>query len=587
MQLAVTADRPASRVAGAGFAVSVAGALAAALALQTAQDAPELGYASGSPWGVATLLVPGLAAIGIALESVRRGRRDRCALLLALAGVASFLPELTVEGTQPALAFTVGLVLAWATPPLVGHLALIYPDRREPKRIRVLRDAGYVSAIGLLGLMPAVVLDPAADGCGQCARNLVLLSRSPGLEIPLARAGMVATLAWVTLCVAVVAHRLAYATPAARRGLWPVLVPAAVLLGCFAAEVALSLGRGYLSTETVDRQLWLGGQAALLAVALGAAARWLRARRARAMLARDVIELSDRSGADTLAVSLSRALADPTLEVAYPVGDPTHYVNADGGQVDLSPRPESTTTVLRSPTGERAVVAILRHRDGLLDDPALAEEITRGAWLPLTNERLRADAREKLVLLQASRQRIAAAADTERQRLEHNLHDGAQQRLVSLAVALRAARAAADGESHALDDAQQEIQLALDELRVIARGIYPAVLTETGLAAAIEALAETAPIRVKVDELPSDRLDPGLEAAAYFAIAEVVNDPAAGRATISGQRSGDRLTLIVATQASTYDLTRLSDRVGAAGGLVRRRGSARGVDLEMELPCAS
>jgi signal transduction histidine kinase len=568
------------------LAVAVAGALAALLALRTARDAPELGYASGSLWGAATLLVPGLAAIAIALESVRRGRRDRCALLLALAGVASFLPELTVQGTQPALAFTVGLVFAWAMPPLIAYLALIYPDRHEPPRVRLLREAGYLSAIGLLGLLPALVTDPAADGCGQCAGNLVLLHRSAGLEVPLARVGMVTTLVWATLCIAVLAHRLAHATPAARSSLWPVLVPSAVLLACFAAEVVISLGRGYLFTDVVDRRLWLGGQAALLAVALGVASRWLRTRHARAMLARDVVELSDRSGADTVAVRLSRALADPMLEVAYPVGDPTRYVNAHGAPVDLSPRSGSTTTALRAPTGERATVAVLRHRDGLLDDPALVEEITRAAWLALANERLRADARERLALLQASRKRIAAAADAERQRLERDLHDGAQQRLVSLAVALRAARAGTD-KSGLLDDAQEEIQLALDELRLIARGIYPAVLAEMGLAAAIEALAETAPIPVKVGELPPDRLDPGLEAAAYFAVAEAVNDPAAGRAKISGRRIGDRLDLVVATDASAYELTRLSDRIGAAGGVVRRHGHDDGIDLELELPCAS
>jgi signal transduction histidine kinase len=586
MQLALSAT-PKTRARGAGAVVVLASGVVAFLALRTARAAPELGYVAWSPWGAATLLVPGLAAVGVALESLHRRRWDRCALLLALAGIGSFLPELSVPGTRPALAFSAGLVLAWATPPLVGHLALAYPARPTTRLVRLVRDAGYVSAIVLLGLLPALVFDPVETGCGQCSSNLVLLHANSRLEAPLTRAGVVATLAWATLCVAAIGFRLARATPAARRLLWPVHVPAAALLGCFAAELALSLRRAFLSTGTLDRELWLDGQAALLALALGVAARWLRARRARALLARDVVELSDRSGAGTVAGRLSAVLGDPTLEVAYPVGEPTRFVDAHGAPLDLAPAPGRATTALRGLEGEPEAVALLRHREGLLDDPALIEEVTRAARLPLANERLRADAQARLALLQASRKRIVAAADAERQRLERNLHDGAQQRLVGLAVAVRAARTADGCDSAALDEAQQALTSALDELRVIARGIYPLVLAEMGLAAAIEALTETAPLPVKVGELPPERLDPAVEAAAYFVVAEAVHDPAASRVTISGRRDGDTLTLAVTTDAPTLDLTRLSDRVGAAGGTIDRRPLTENLVLEVELPCGS
>src|SRR5206468_6773358 len=109
---------------------------------------------------------------------------------------------------------------------------------------------------------------------------------------------------------------------------------------------------------------------------------------------------------------------------------------------------------------------------------------------------------------------------------ERNLHDGAQQRLVSLAVAVRAARTASGCNSAVLDEAQQALTRALDELRVIARGIYPLVLAEMGLVAAIEALTEPAPLPAKVGDLPPERLDPAVEAAAYFVVAEAVNHPA-------------------------------------------------------------
>jgi len=571
----------------AGAVVALASGILAVVALRTAHAAPELGYVAWSPSGAAVLLVPGLAAIGVALESLYRRRDDRRALLLALAGLASLLPELSVPGTRPALAFTAGLVLAWAAPPLVGHLALAYPARATTPPVRALCGAGYISAIVLLGALPALVFDRVAAGCADCAANLVLLHASTRLEAPLAQAGIAATLAWATLCVAAIALRLARATPAGRRLLWPVLIPAGVFVCCFAAELALSLSRAYLSTAATGRALWLGGQAALFGLAVGVAAPRFRARRARTLLARDVVELSNRSGAESVATRLSVVLGDQTLEIAYPVGEPARFVDANGTPVDLAHQAGRATTALRGLHREPETMALVRHREGLLDDPVLVDEIARAARLPLTNERLRAEAAARLALLQASRKRIVAAADTERQRVERDLHDGAQQRLVSLAVALRAIRSADGPDGRLLDEAQQELASALDELRLIARGLYPAVLDELGLPAAIEALSETAPLPLKVGQLPAERFDPVVEATAYFVVAETVHDPAASRVAISGHRDGDTLTLLISTDAPTSDLTRLSDRVGAAGGTIRRRPHADDVVLEVEIPCGS
>jgi signal transduction histidine kinase len=499
--------------------------------------------------------------------------------------LGSLLPELSVPGTRPALAFSAGLALAWAGPPLVAHLALVYPARATTRPVRALCCAGYLSAIVLLGVLPALVFNRVAAGCADCASNLLLLRTSTRLEAPLTQAGIAATLVWATLCVAALARCLARATPASRRLLWPVLIPAGVFVGCFATELALSQSRAYLSTGATDRALWLGGQAALFALAVGTAAPRLRARRARTLLARDVVELSKRSGAESLAQRLSVVLGDSTFEIAYPVGEPEWFVDASGAPFALAPQAGRATTALRGLDGEPETVALLRHREGLLDDPLLVDEIARAARLPLTNERLRADAAARLDLLQASRKRIVAAADTERQRVERNLHDGAQQRLVSLAVALRAIRTADGRDDPLLDEAQQELTSALDELRLIARGLYPAVLDELGLAPALEALVETAPLPLKIRDLPQKRFDPVVEATAYFVATEAVHDPAASRVMISGRRDGDTLTLLISTDAPTSDLTRLSDRVGAVGGTIRRQPQADNVVLEVELPC--
>ena len=581
MHVALSPDRGRAPQLTLGVVITAAAGLLAALALRTAHAAPEIGYGNWSSGGAAELLLPGLAVLAVALESLRRHRRDRSALLLALAALASFLPELSLPGTRPAIAFTVALALAWTTPPLVTHLALRYPSSGLSTIARSVQATGYIAVVVGLGVLPTLFNDPIQSGCGQCATNVILVHPSTRLQASFEQIGIVLTTAWVVGSLALILHRLVRATPGARRLLWPVLIPAAVLVACFGVELALSLRRGYLSTGELDRRLWLVGQLALVAVALGFLVRWVRTRRAQALLARDVIELSNPLAPVTVAERLSVVLGDRSLELAYAIGEPSRLVDARGTPVELTPQAGRTITVL--PESH----ATLRHREGLLDDPTLVAEIARAARLALANERLRADARARVALLQASRKRIIEAADNERQRIERNLHDGAQQRLVSLAVALRAARGEDGEQPTLLDEAQAEVTSALDELRLIARGIYPAVLAELGFAAAIEALAETAPIPLRVGDLPRERLDRVVENTAYFVAAEVVHDPAVGRVRIGGRRDGATLFLTVDTDAPAGDLTRLFDRVGAAGGTIRRQALTDEVVLEVEMPCGS
>jgi signal transduction histidine kinase len=559
--------------------------LIALVTARATRDEHGLAYVSWSAAGVAALLVPGLVAVVVALESFRRRGIERGAFLLALAGLASLLPELGIAGARPSLAFTAGLVLAWSMPPLVAHLALIYPDRRLGLGERMLAAVGYAATIGALGLMPALVFDPVEAGCGECARNLVLLGTSMRLETPLFRVGIAVSLAWAILAVVAILLRLARATSAGRRLSAPVLLPAAALVSSFVAELALSLGRGFLATDTTGRRLWLVGQLALLAIAFGIAARWMLARRARALLARDVVELSSGAELDTVAERLARMLGDPALEVGYAVGAAGGLVDIAGNLLAPSLGPGRTTTVLYGAEGEP--LAVLRHREGLLGDPALVDEITHAAGLALANERLRAETRAQLVELQASRARIVEAADAERRRLERDLHDGAQQRIVSLAVALRAARGG-NSDSPLFDEAQGELASALDELRSIARGIHPAVLSDSGLAAAVVALAETARIPLEIGPLPVERVGRLAEATAYFVVAEAARNAAAGRLAVSAVARGGVLSLTIATDAFAVDLTRFSDRVGAVGGTIRRRALANGqVELEVTIPCGS
>jgi signal transduction histidine kinase len=572
-------------------AIVLAAALAAVAALQATRAEPGLSHAGGSLLGRTALLVPGLVAVAIGLEARRRRPREHYGTLLALAGIASFLPELAGPGAGSSAAFTAGLVLAWSAPPLIVHAALAYPREQPSKLARATLVLGYASVIGALGALPALVSDPAARGCAECHANLLLVHGDAQLQTRLAQGGIAAALAWALLAVALLATRLARGSAALRSIAWPVIVPAVLALTCFAVELALSLRRGFLATDQVDRALWRGQQLALLGLAGGIAAGWLRARRSRGMLARDTLELASQPVTGGIRERLARTLRDPALELAYPVGEPVDWVDARGRPVAEQPPDGLATTLLRSARGEP--LALLRHRPGTLADPAVVDEIARASGLALAHERLQVGARVQLATLRASRVRIVRAADSERERLERDLHDGAQQRLVSLAVTLRLASAAqaprvAEGPSWAFDEAQRELAAALVELRVIAHGLYPGVLTDQGLAPALEALSESARVPVVLAALPSGRCSAAVEAAAYFVVSEAVRGAGPTGVTVRVAREGDKLALAVESEAGALDVTAAEDRIGALGGSVAATplpgGRAR---LVAELPCES
>jgi signal transduction histidine kinase len=209
-----------------------------------------------------------------------------------------------------------------------------------------------------------------------------------------------------------------------------------------------------------------------------------------------------------------------------------------------------------------------------------------------------ADAYRKLA---ASRVRIVEAGDTERRRLERNLHDGAQQRLVSLALKLRLIKSGLRKDPEAaealLTEAEGELDHALEELRELARGIHPAVLTDRGLEAAILALAERAPIPVELTRLPEDRLPDSIEAAIYYLVAEAITNVSkyaqATRATVAVERSNGFATVLVrddgiggAHPVPGSGLAGLADRVEALGGRLHIESPpGQGTQLTAEIPC--
>ncbi len=335
-------------------------------------------------------------------------------------------------------------------------------------------------------------------------------------------------------------------------------------------------------------------------VAVGFGLGVARARLARGSVADLVVELGGAPDRPVLRDVLARALRDPSLEIAYAVPGTGRFVDASGRDVDLP----STTDPFRAMTrleGGGSTVAVLVHDPAVAEQPELVRSVAAATRLAIENERLAAEVRNQLEDVRASRARIVVAGDTERRRVERDLHDGAQQRLVTLALTLQMARGQVDPSDEdlaaSLDRASRELELALAELRELARGLHPTVLTEEGLAAAVEALADRTPVPVSVDAA-TERYRPDVEATAYFVVAEaltnVVKYARATSATVAIKRHDDTVVIEItddgiggADPARGSGLRGLDDRVAAIGGrldVVSAVGS--GTVVRAEVPCA-
>jgi signal transduction histidine kinase len=222
----------------------------------------------------------------------------------------------------------------------------------------------------------------------------------------------------------------------------------------------------------------------------------------------------------------------------------------------------------------------------LLADPALAEDVAGAARLALEHERLQAELRAQLDELQESRARVVAAGDAERHRLERDLHDGAQQRLVGLSLRLGLLESTGARRSE-IDEARDELDAALASLREVGHGLFPTLLAEEGLAAALEALTEEAPVEIAFEGRPDGRFDPTVEAAAYFVVAETLRRSRRAPRRLRVAVRADRVVVEAEADLTSDDLVDLEDRVGAAAGTLDTMRDDGGVTIRAEIPCVS
>ena len=563
--------------------VVAGGALVVGLGtLALVQQNPGASLAGQSLVGGMGVLAAGWLAIASGLIEWRRRPSSPFGPLLVAAGFVWFTREWNNPGAGSSIVFTLGLVLSGGSVPLLAHAGLSYRRGRLGSRIELVTIAAAYVATILVGLGSALFFEPGAQGCGQCPSNLVSIADNPEVVRLLGRAGVWVEAGFALALALLACWQLARSTVPGRRLTAPILGPLVVYLGAVLAVNAHALTRGTLASDALDRRFWLAEAAALAFLSLGVATAWVRSRAPRSAVAGLVVELGESPPQGGLRAALAGSLGDTELEIAYPVGE-NRYVDAWGDRVRLERQGGATTALVRA----GRTIAVLVHRRDLLGDPHLVAELASAAGLALEHERLQAESRAQLAELRSSRSRLVAAGDFERRKLERDLHDGAQQLLIGLAMTLQRLRAQLGAEPHATAGTvgylQEELLRAIDELREVASGIHPAILGDLGLAAALEALAESGRGAIQVVAAPAERLSPALETAAYLLVADAAET---GAVSVTAVRTHAQLIIEVDAASEPPSLVDLQDRVAALDGTLDVHPASAGhLCIRAVIPC--
>jgi signal transduction histidine kinase len=562
------------------WAIALAGcAAAAAVFVITAgidEPAPEVDAALVT-WITLSYVLCGLIAWSRRPES-------RFGPLMVAAGFGPLLSRLSeVDASLPQ---TIGEPCRLLPIVLFLHVFLAYPSGTLERGFeRVLLAAGYTTVVGF-GIA-AMTLGLSGH------KSLIEVVNYPGVGGVLLGIGRIGTAAVALTGLGVLFVRARSLRRPVRRSL---------VRACFAlALVSLAVGvlMRHFDLRAAEPIKWIGftliGVAPVLFL-IG----FLRARLARSAVADLFVELRPDPAPADLRDALARALSDPSLKLVYWLPDFGSYADLHGQEVDLRELRADEAVTLIDNKGEH--VAALLHEPALKDEPELLDAVTAAAAISLENGRLHAELRARLEELKGSRSRIVDAGQKERQRLERNLHDGAQQRLIALSLELRLLeeRLAGDPEARGrLDQARREIVTSLEELREVAHGIHPAVVTGHGLAIALEQLAARAAVPVRLEVRIGGRLPERLEVAAFYLVSEslanIGKHANATSATVEVARTNGQLTVEVvddgcggADTERGSGLRGLADRVEALEGRLRVWSpTGNGTRLRAEIPCAS
>jgi signal transduction histidine kinase len=496
------------------------------------------------------------------------------------------------------LLYSIGLLFGGIFLATTVHMLLAFPSGRLRDRAERRFVAGLYLLLIVSNVALAVVDADQSDADGPAPRDVFAIWHAPRTGDAILEVVTVLALILAVGVTRLLIRRWRSATPPQRRSLAPVLFPGIALIVLVSISLALRLAGAPGWTSEVFASPGLLCFVALpyaFLVGLGRS-RWFRAGAMGLLVERLNHPRRDASVRDALA----DALADPTLRVLYPL-DADRWLDGSGERAE--PPEHGGGRAATEVEREGRTVAVLSHDVALCDEPELIRQAASAAALAIDNERLDAELRARVQELQASRANLVTVGLAERRRLERDLHDGAQQRLVALSLQLKLAAAKLEGDPlrarELLSDAGDELRVALEELRELARGIHPAVLTDRGLDAAVDALVSRTPLPVDVVEMPSGRLPTNVEAAAYFVVAEGLTNVAkyarAANASVSVEQVDGHVRVAVsddgvggADPVRGTGLQGLRDRLAALDGRLELASPAGGgTRLEAVIPCAS
>jgi signal transduction histidine kinase len=506
---------------------------------------------------------------------------------MVVLGFAWFLAAL--RAADAPLVFTLGIPLGAIWPAVFIHMLLsTFPTGRLTAPFtRGLTATAYL--LFVVGPIPALMVgdaDNVARCRTPCPDNVLQVADEDALARALIGVDEVLTAALCATVLVVLILRWRRAGPVLRKGLGPVYAVGIAVLAAAAALIAVPS----------DPLLWLT-TALFGAFPLALLAGLLRIRLARVAVGDLLVALRENPEPAALRSALAGALGDESLRLAYWLPEGAAYADLDGLPVDIAESPGRAATKIER-DGEP--VAVLLHDAALRDTPELLDAVCAAAYIALENARLHVELHARLDELKGSRARILEAAQDERRRLERNLHDGAQQRLVSMSIELAmlerrlAQEPALAGQ---VDRLRGEVAACLDELRDLARGLHPAVVTAHGLAVALDSLATRAPMRVRIDAGELPRLPEPLEVAIYFFVAECLTNVAkyahAREARVSVRLIDDQVVAEVADDGvggadprAGSGLLGLADRLETLGGRLHVDSApGGGTRVRAELPC--
>jgi signal transduction histidine kinase len=539
-------------------------------------------------------LAVGWAFIAAGLVAWARRPDNRTGPLMAAVGFTWFIGNF--QNSSAPVLVSLGTAFESASSGALAHLILAYPQGRlgRPERVAV---AVIYAFILVSGITIALTYDRRIlFDCSACPHGGLALFPSRSVYDGIRTVGDWVSVPFAVAVLALLVRRFVVATPPMRRALGSLWLASVLVAVVFVSEgVSGEAGPGAHDTlvEVLQRFAELLLPAAFLYGLF-------RSRLARAAVADLLAALARPLPPGKLREALARTLGDPSLELGFWFPESDAYIDENGHRLEW-PDTSSRRAVTKLEAEGRPLAALI-HDPALLEDRQLVDAAGTAARLALENERLQAEVKAQLEEVRASRARIVTAADAERRRVERDLHDGAQQRLVTLSLALRMAQEQAAGDRNGalaatLAEAAEEVRVALSELRELGRGLHPSILTEAGLGPALESLAERSPIPTTISAVPAGRLPAPIEATAYFVVSEALANVAkysgAASATVRAENREGRLVVEVrddgvggADPGAGSGLRGLGDRVAALDGNLRIESpKGGGTRVRAEIPC--